>query len=164
MKQLILITILIILNLSSIKLTSKHSCKWNSRKCKDRYVIKVVFGNHLKCYWLIAKSNWSLMDEALCFTYIPTKICWSSRYVLKTSSKCLQRNNFSPLRRLGRQKNITLKISSRHVLNTSWTHVLKMSWSQKKTCLLGISVSNNAKSVSNKSISDESKVNPKCIN
>ena len=29
---------------------------------------------------------------------------------------------------------------------------------------MGISVSNNAKSVSNKSISDESKVNPKCIN
>ena len=54
----------------------------------------------------------------------------------------------------------------RYLQNMSWTHVLKMSWSQKKkkTCLLGISVSNNAKSVSNKSISDESKVNPKCIN
>ena len=102
------------------------------------------------------------MDEALCFSYSPAKICWSSRHVLKTSSKCVQRNNFSSLRRFGRQKIVTLKISSKHVLNTCLENVLESK--KKKTCLLGISVSNNAKSVSNKSISDESKVNPKCIN
>ena len=116
---------MIILNLSSIKLTSKHSCKWNSTKCNNRYVIKVVFGNHLKCYWSIGKSNWSLMDEALCFSYSPAKMCWSSRHVLKTSSKCLQRNNFSSLRRFGRQKIVTLKISSKHVLNTCLENVLE---------------------------------------
>ena len=84
------------------------------------------------------------------------------------------------------------KTSSRHVLKTSWRHVLKMSWrhvlkTSLKTCLedilkilwrqtkylLGISVylsgSNKSKCVSNKfvfhkSISDNSKANPKCIN
>ena len=101
------------------------------------------------------------MDEALCFSYSPAKICWSSRHVLKTSSKCVQRNNFSSLRRFGRQKIVTLKISSKHVLNICLENVLE---SKKKNMFTGDSVSNNAKSVSNKSISDESKVNPKCIN
>ena len=81
-----------------------------------------------------------------------------------------------------------LNICCKEALETSWTHlgrrledvfkmpwktktcyaedVFKTSWRQTK-CLLGISVSNKSKSVSDKSIShksisDESKANPKC--
>ena len=93
--------------------------------------------------------------------------------VLKTSSTRLQRNNFSSSktssrrlqdisqnilktssRRLGRRKIVTLKTSSRRL-------------GDKQNIYWGISVSNKSKCVSNKStfhksISDESKANPKC--
>ena len=72
----------------------------------------------------------------------------SSRYVLKTSSTCLQRNNFTSFKTSWRRledvfktywkiKNCyaedVFKTSWRHVLKTSWRHVLKtcfedMSW------------------------------------
>ena len=55
-------------------------------------------------------------------------------------------------RRLGRRKIVALKMSWRHILKTSGRHVLKTSWRQTK-CLLGISLSNKSKSVSDKSIS-----------
>ena len=100
---------------------------------------------------------------------------------LKTSSTRLQRNNFTSSktsrrrlenflktssRRLGRWKIITLKTSSRRLEEISWRS-LQTSWRQTK-CLLGIYVSNKSKCVSNKSIfrksiSDKSKVNPKCV-
>ena len=81
----------------------------------------------------------------------PANICWSWRR--------LQRNNFS-------SSNV-LKTFSRHVLKTSWRRVLKTLWRQAKY-LLGISVPNKSKCVSNKSILskstfDNSKANPKCI-
>ena len=54
------------------------------------------------------------------------------------------------------------------VFKTCLEDVFKTSWRQTK-CLLGISLSNESKYVSkksvfNKSVSDESKVNQKCIN
>ena len=62
-----------------------------------------------------------------------------------------------------------LKTSWRHVLKTSWRHILKTSWRhyrEKQNTNWG---SNKSKCVSNKSIfhksiSDNSKANPKCIN
>ena len=91
-----------------------------------------------------------------------------------TSSTRLQRNNFtssktSPRRLenflktssrgLGRWKIVTLKTSSRRLEDISWRR-LQTSWRQTK-CLLGISVSD--KSIFHKSISEKSKVNPKCV-
>ena len=86
------------------------------------------------------------------------KTSW--RHVLKKSSTRLQRNNFS-----------SSKTSSRRledVYRTCLEDAFKTSWRQTK-CLLGRSVSNKSKCVSNKSIfnksiSDESKANPKCNN
>ena len=92
--------------------------------------------------------------------YIPANICWSSRHVLKTSSTRLQRNNFTSSKTFWRRLE--------DVLKTCLEDVLKTLWRQAKY-LLGISVSNKSKRVSNKSIfhksiSDNSKTNPKCIN
>ena len=61
-----------------------------------------------------------------------------------------------------------LKICREDVLKTCFEGVFKASWKQTKR-LLGISVSSKSKSVSNKSlfhrsISDESKANPKYFN
>ena len=63
-----------------------------------------------------------------------------------------------------------LKTCLEDVLKTYLEDVFKTSWRQTK-CLLGISVSNKSKcvylwsnkSIFNKSISDKSKANPKCI-
>ena len=51
----------------------------------------------------------------------------SSRHVLKTSSKCLQRNNFSSSKTSWRRLEDVLKTSSRHVFKTSSRHVFKTS-------------------------------------
>ena len=58
-----------------------------------------------------------------------------------------------------------LKTCLEDVLKAYLEEVFKTSWRQTK-CLLGISVSNKSKceSIFNKSISDESKANPNCIN
>ena len=92
--------------------------------------------------------------------------------VLKTSSK-------TPSRRLGRRKVVRLKTYSRCLEDKSWRRledalktclqeVLK-TLSRQTKYLLGISVSNKSKCVSNKSIfhksiSDNSKANRKCLN
>ena len=130
---------------------------------------------------------------------LPANICWSSRRLQDMSWRCLQHVFSVTIFRLPRcledvlktfckyilktswkTKNCyaedvlktswryVLKTSWRHVLKTSWRHVLKTSWRQTK-CLLGMSICNKSKCVSNKSIfhksiSDESKANPKCIN
>ena len=115
--------------------------------------------------------------------YIPANICWSSRHVLKTSSTRLQLNNFTSFKMSWRRLEDVLKTFWRRledilqdVLKTSWRYVLKMSWKnilktlwRQTKYLLGISVSNKSKCVFNKSIfhksiSDNSKTNPKCIN
>ena len=65
-----------------------------------------------------------------------------------------------------------LKMCWRHDLKMSWRHVLKTSWRHyggKPKYLLRISVSSKSKCVSSKStfhksIYDNSKTNPKCIN
>ena len=79
----------------------------------------------------------------------------SSRYVLKTYSTRLQRNNFlSPKtswRRLGRQKIVTLKTSRRLIEDMPWRRPEDMSWKHLqdvlKTKQMGISVSHNSKCV-----------------
>ena len=55
-----------------------------------------------------------------------------------------------------------LKTCLEDVLKTCLEDVLKTLWRQAKY-LLGISVSNKSKCVSNKSTFDNSKANPKCI-
>ena len=107
----------------------------------------------------------------------------SSRHVLKTSSTRLQRNNFTSSktswRRLEdvfedeklfrwRRLEDVLKTYLQDVFKTYLEDVLKTLWRETKY-LPGISVSNKSKCVSSKSIfdksiSDNSKVNPKCIN
>ena len=129
-----------------------------------------IFNGHL---------TWNLIGIWL----IPSKhllvLKTSSRYALKTSSTRLQHNNL----RLPRRLKDVLKTSWRHILKTCPEVVLKTCleevlktyledalktlWRQTKF-LLGISVSNKSKCVSNKSvfhksISDNSKANPKCI-
>ena len=106
---------------------------------------------------------------------------------LKTSSVRLQRNNFTSsktswshlVRRLEDVLEDEKLNSSRHVLKTSWRHVLRVSWKHAlktswkhygdKQNLLGTSASIKSKCVSkksifHKSIFDNSKANPKCIN
>ena len=104
---------------------------------------------------------------------------FSSKHILvfKTSSKRLQRNNFlssktswrRPANTSWRRLEDVLKTSwktkncyAEAVLKMSWRHVLKTSW-RKAKYLLGISVSNKSKCVSNKSTFDNSKANPKRI-
>ena len=102
---------------------------------------------------------------------------------LKTSSTRLQRNNFTSSktssRRLEdalegeqllrwRRLEDVLNTCLEDVLKTYLENVLKTLWRETK-CLLGISVSNKSKCVSNKSIlhksiSDISKANPNCNN
>ena len=90
----------------------------------------------------------------------------SSRHVLSTSSTRLQRKNFSSSKTSWMTKNCygedVLKTSWRHVFKTSWRHILQTYWRyilktswrrlEDRKCLLGISVSNKSKCVSNKSI------------
>ena len=102
----------------------------------------------------------------------------SSTHVLKTVSRRLQRNNFTSSktswRRLEDILQDVLKTSwktkncyAEDVLKTCLEDVLKTLWRQAKY-LLGISVPNKSKCVSNKSIFNEptfdnSKASPKCI-
>ena len=109
-----------------------------------------------------------------------------------TSSIRLQRNNFLSSKTSWKTKRCyaedvfktswrhVLKTSQRHVLKTSWRHILKISWrhvlkvsakrlGDKQSVFwnylylanLNIYITNM---VFHKSISDESKVNPECIN
>ena len=81
------------------------------------------------------------------------------RHVLKTSWRYVLMTSWRPI----------LKTSWRHVLKMSWRHILKTSWrhyGEKQNTYWG---PNKSKYVSNKSIfyksiSDNSKANPKCIN
>ena len=113
-------------------------------------------------------------------TFVGLQDAWktSSRHVFRTSSTRLQGNNFLSLKTFSRRLAKTSWRSLEDVLKTShktsWRclgrrkivtleDVFKTSWRQAK-CLLGMSLSNKSKCVSNKSIFDESKANPKCIN
>ena len=93
-----------------------------------------------------------------------------------TSSIRLQRNSFLSSKTSWKTKRCyaedVFKTSWRHVLKTSWRHVLKMSakrlgdkqsvfWNYLYLANLNIYITNM---VFHKSISDESKVNPECIN
>ena len=93
-----------------------------------------------------------------------------------TSSIPLQRNNVLSFKTSWKAKNCyaedVFKASWRHILKISWRHVLKMSakclgdkqsvfWSYLYLANLNVYTTNM---VFHKSISDESKVNPECIN
>ena len=91
--------------------------------------------------------------------------------VLKTFWRCLGRWKIVMLKTSSRAFKTcledVLKTCLKDILKEYFQNVLKMSWRQTK-CLLGISVYNKSKSVSNKFIShkyisDESMVNPKYI-
>ena len=104
-----------------------------------------------------------------CRPYFPANICSFLRRFEDFFKTCLEDVFYvlkTPSRRFGRRKIVTLKTSSRRLEDISWRR-LQTSWRQTK-CLLGISVSNKSKCVSNKSIfhksvSDKSKANPKCF-
>ena len=114
-------------------------------------------------------------------SFYQANICWSSRRLQHVFSVTILR--------LPRRLEDVLKTSCKDVLKTSWRplarrledvledekllrwrrleDVLKTLWRQAKY-LLGISVSNKSKCVSSKSIfhksiSDKSKMNPKCV-
>ena len=105
--------------------------------------------------------------------YFPANICWSSRRLQDMSWRRLQHVFSVTILRLPRRLEDVLEDEKllrwrrlEDVLKTYLEDVLKTSWRQTK-CLLRISVSNKPKCVSNKSIfhksiSDKSKVNPKC--
>ena len=113
--------------------------------------------------------------------YFPANICWSSRRLQDMSWRRLQHVFSVTILRLPRRLEDVLedekllrwrrledvlKTCLEDVLKTCLEDVLKTLWRQAKY-LLGISVSNKSKCVSNKSIfhksiSDKSKVNPKC--
>ena len=114
-------------------------------------------------HFLVLKTSWICLQDIswrrLQNVFSVTICCLGTHFedVLKTCRK-------TSWRRLGRKKNRyaedVLRICLEDVLKTSWSHT---------KCLLGISVSNKSKSVSNKSIfhksiSDESIANPKRIN
>ena len=148
-------------------------------------------------FWKNMAFSWNPSQQT--FVRLEDVLKMYSKHVLKTSSTRLQRNNFTTsktswrhlakmswgrledfLKASWKTKNCyaedVLKTSWRHALKTSWRHVLKTSWRhvlktlwRKAKYLLGISVSNKSKCVSNKSIfhksiSGNSKANPKCIN
>ena len=146
-------------------------------------------------YRTILANHNSHVTSQQTFAGLQNVLKTSSRHVLKTSTTCLQCNNFSsckdvvktswkrledisenvlktPWRRLGRRKIVTQITSWRHVLNTSWRNVLKTCLEEVlKTCLEDVLETNKSKcvylwsnkSTFNKSISDKSKANPKCI-
>ena len=99
----------------------------------------------------------------------PANICWSWKrlqHVFKTSLRRLQHVFSVTILRLPKRLEDVLKTSWRH-LGRRLEDVLKTLW-RKAKYLLGISVSNKSKCVSNKSIFnkstfDNSKANPKCI-
>ena len=113
-----------------------------------------------KTYWRrledilqdILKTSWRRLGKRQIVTL---KTSW--RHALRTSWRHVLKTSWRHV----------LKTSWRHVLKMSWRHVLKTSWrhygDKQKKYLLGISVSNKSKCVSNKSIFDNSKANPKCI-
>ena len=134
-----------------LKMYSKHVLKTSSTRLqRNNFTTSKTSWRHL------AKMSWGRLEDFL-------KASWKTK-------NCYAKG--------------VLKTSWRHALKTSWRHVLKMSWRHvlktyledvsKALCrqakyLLGISVSNKSNCVSNKSIfhksiSDNSKVNLKCIN
>ena len=87
--------------------------------------------------------------------------------LLKMPSRCLGRRKLVMLKTSSRCLEDVLKTCLEDLLKTYLEDVFKTSWKQTKY-LLGISVSNKSKCVSNKSIfhksiSDKSKANPKCV-
>ena len=140
------------------------------------YVCKQTF--HLSRVRITQKVNPIIMRNLRHFIfmwrqrYMPSKhllvFKTSSRHVLKMSSVRLQRNNFSSSKASWRR----LEDISQDVLKTCWRHVLKMFakrlgdkqnvfWGYLYLTNLNVYLTNL---VFHKPISDEFKVNPKCIN
>ena len=120
---------------------------WSARRFQDIFSVTIF---HLPRR--LADVLQKRLEDVLT-TYWKTKNCYAED-VLKTSWRHV------------------LKTSWRHVLKMSWRHVLKMSakrlgdkqnvfWSYLYLTNLNVYLTNL---VFHKSISDESKVNPKCIN
>ena len=122
--------------------------------------------NNPSKHLLVFKTSWRHLQDMswrrLQHVFSVTILCLPGR-LAKTSLRRLEdvfrTSRKTSGRRLGRQKIVTLKTSSRrleetpwrYVLKASWRHTLQMSWRQAKF-LLVISVSNKSKCVSNKSL------------
>ena len=130
----------------------------------------------------VHKKHFGLLWQIVFKWDYPANICWSSRRLQDVFKTCLEdvfnsssAFNFSSSRTSWRCIQDVLEGEKflrwsrlQDVLKTSLEDVFKTSWRFTK-CLLGVSVPNKSKCVSNKSIfdkpiSDESKENPKCIN
>ena len=123
---------------------------------------------------LVFKTSWRRLQHVFSVTIFC--LPWLLQEVFKTPwrrlGRCLEDISQDVLNTSWKTKNCyaedVFKTSFRHVFKTSWRHVLKTSWRQTN-CLLGISVPKKSKYISNKSIfsksiSDESKANPKWFN
>ena len=124
----------------------------------------------LKNFTMVSGQACNLIKKRLQHRCFSVKFAKFSRTpdVSKTSSVRLQRNHFLSSKTFWRHLAKTFWRRLEDVLNTCLEDVCKTSW-RLTTCFLELSVSNKSKCVSNKSIfykslSDESKVNPKCIN
>ena len=136
---------------------SKHLLvlKTSSRRLKDmsRRRLQYVFSVIILC---LPRRLEDVLNKS-CKTSWKTKNCYAED-VLKTCLEDVLKTCLEDV----------LKACLEDVLKTCLEDVLKTLWRQAKY-LLGISVSNKSKCVSNKSIfhksiSDNSKANPKCIN
>ena len=159
-------------NFPLVMLTGLIKCDYRLPKTNRSQMRIFSIDNVLKTIFVL---RWWLHDPSKHLLVFKT----SSRHVMTTSSTRLRCNNFTSSktswRRLGKQKIVTLKTSSKHVLKTCLEDVLRTyledvfrtSWRQRK-CVLVISVSYKSKCVSNKSmfhkpLSDRSKANSKCV-
>ena len=147
--------------------------------------------HRLTCSFKLATIGCRFVLVCMTLETNPANICWSLRHILKTSSIRLQRNNFSSsktswrrlediledekLLRWRRIEDISWRrledMSWRRLEDLSWRHVLKMSgkrlgdkqnvfWSYLYLTNLNVYLTNL---VFHKPVSDESKMNPKCI-
>ena len=139
-------------------------------------------GSFSQCYIIFLKLKYLRKKQWTNFWESPANIFWSSTRLQDMSSGRLQHVFSITILRLPRHLEDVLKDEKllrwrrledvlktclEDVLKTCLEDVLKTLWRQAKY-LLGISVSNKSKCVSNKSIFnkstfDNSKVNPKCI-
>ena len=100
------------------------------------------------------KTSWEPIN---CYAEDVLKISW--RHVLKTSWRYVLMTSWRPI----------LKTSWRYVMNMPWRYILTTSWrhyGEKQNTYWGPNKSKyvSNKSIFHKSISDNSKANPKCIN
>ena len=149
---------------------------WNLRIFKNTFFLQNTFVRLLlqvtQQTLLVLKTSWRRLQDMSSrrLQHVFTATILRLRDVLKTSWRHLARRLEDVLKTSWKTKNCyaedVLKTCLEEVLKTFLEDILKTLWRQTKF-LLGISVSNKSKCVSNKSIfhksiSDNSNANPKC--